>query len=325
MTEKRQLAEQLAKIICDYRKGEIAAPDGDHVERWIDQFPAGVRKDILQELVNVFGKVYASKKNVVAFLMSLAKNKDLAGDDPATFWKTANLLRLQTAGNSQNDMLALFDGVLTAAYGFGIAECGSDEPTYVYLDDGLFSGGRIKSDLIKWLAATAPKKCTVHVITIALHALGKYFAENDIKKAAGEADKDIDLHWWRAIFFEDRKTYMYDSDVLRPTLIPPEAAAYVATLGAAPILRTPGSTGKLGLFSSDQARMLLEQEFLKAGVRVRDMCPYLNAYMRPLGCSLMKTTGFGSLFVTHRNCANNTPLALWAGDPWYPLFPRKTN
>ena len=68
-----------------------------------------------------------------------------------------------------------------------------------------------------------------------------------------------------------------------------------------------------------------EQEFLKAGVRVRTLCPYFNEYMRPLGSNLMKTLGLGSLFVTYRNCANNTPLVLWAGDPWYPLFERKTN
>jgi hypothetical protein len=125
--------------------------------------------------------------------------------------------------------------------------------------------------------------------------------------------------------FEDRKAYMTNSDVLRPTIIPPEAQAYVDSLGAEPILRVPGGKSPLDIFTSDTSRILLEQEFLKAGVIVREQCPYLNSYMRPLGCSLMKTTGFGSMMVTYRNCANNTPLALWAGDPWYPLFPRKTN
>ncbi len=39
----------------------------------------------------------------------------------------------------------------------------------------------------------------------------------------------------------------------------------------------------------------------------------------------LETLGFGSLVVTFRNCPNNAPLALWVGDPWYPLFPRTTN
>ena len=92
-----------------------------------------------------------------------------------------------------------------------------------------------------------------------------------------------------------------------------------------PHLRTPGQVGGKGIFSSDEARQLLEEEFLKAGVRIRQMCPNLNKYQRPLGNMLLETLGFGSLIVTFRNCPNNAPLALWAGDPWHPLFPRTTN
>lgn len=321
----KELAEKLAQLIRGYRKGEIAEPDVDHVQRWVSQFPAGKQDALLAELTHVLGTTYVTKAQVVKFLTALAKNEKVTGEDAAAFWRSANFLRLQTAGNSQNDMLELFDGALKKAHGFGLDECGSKEPQFVYLDDALFSGGRIKSDLSQWIKGTAPKKADVAVIVIGVHCLGEWFASKDIKKAADEAGKEIEVEWWRAITFEDRKAYMYNSDVLRPTLIPAAAKDYVDSLGAAQILRTPGSTGKLGLFSSDEARILLEQEFLKAGVRVRQHCPYLNTYMRPLGCSLMKTTGFGSLLVTHRNCANNTPLALWAGDPWYPLFPRKTN
>jgi hypothetical protein len=40
---------------------------------------------------------------------------------------------------------------------------------------------------------------------------------------------------------------------------------------------------------------------------------------------VLQTVGFGALIVTFRNCANNCPLGFWVDDPWYPLFPRKTN
>lgn len=126
---------------------------------------------------------------------------------------------------------------------------------------------------------------------------------------------------------EDRKAYMANADVLRPTAIPADAATaeYVAGLKLDPVFRTPGQVGALGFFSSETGRFLLEQQFLVSGVQVRAVCPHLNAYMRPLGNSVMGTTGFGSMIVTYRNCPNNAPLVLWAGDPWYPLFPRKTN
>lgn len=92
-----------------------------------------------------------------------------------------------------------------------------------------------------------------------------------------------------------------------------------------PHLRIAGQVGGHGIFSNDANRQLLEQEFLKAGIQIRQMCPHLGVTQRPLGHMSLDTLGFGSLLVTFRNCPNNAPLALWAGDPWIPLFPRTTN
>jgi hypothetical protein len=102
-------------------------------------------------------------------------------------------------------------------------------------------------------------------------------------------------------------------------------AEYVQALRYPVMLRTPGNLGENGFYSSEEGRDVLEQEFLKAGLHIRSICPYLNEFQRPLGNTVLDTLGFGSLFVTFRNCPNNAPLALWAGAPWYPLFPRKTN
>ena len=78
-------------------------------------------------------------------------------------------------------------------------------------------------------------------------------------------------------------------------------------------------------FSSEEGRDVLEQELLVAGAKIRDLCPQLNKYQRPLGNMILETLGFGSTIVTFRNCPNNAPLAFWAGNPWYPLFERKIN
>lgn len=321
----QEVCERIATIIADYREGEVPSPDAAHVKRWIGQFPQAARGPLLAETAHILDKTYMGEAMVKRFLKRVVKHKKLVGEDPVSYWRGVRFLRLQQAGDSQRDMLALFDKALRKACGLSIDECGANPHIFAYLDDALFSGGRVGGDLSRWIAAEAPKKATVAVMVMAVHSLGEYFAGNDIKKAADAAGKTIDVKWWRAMTIEDRKAYMAASDVLRPTEIPPEAKAYVDGLGAAPVLRTGGQVGPLGLFTSGEARRLVEQEFLKAGVEVRKRCPLLPAQMRPLGCTLMKTTGFGSMFVTHRNCANNTPLVLWAGDPWYPLFPRRTN
>jgi hypothetical protein len=127
--------------------------------------------------------------------------------------------------------------------------------------------------------------------------------------------------------FENRKAYITNSDVLCPATISPDLAiqGYLASLGKTPLLRTVGGNSPVGVFSGEAGRHLLEQEFLAAGVRVRGMCPYFDKFMRPLGRMLFESFGFGSTIVTYRNCPNNAPLVFWAGNPWYPLFPRKNN
>lgn len=328
MAERKELLDLLVYRISDYRLGEIAAINAPHVDRWVRQFSADVQEPLLAELAHVFDKTYFSRKDVTEFLSAVAVNPKLTGGDPVAFWRDTGILDIQTAGNSQRDMLTLLDKALQQTCGIKIAECGKGTvDQYVYIDDVLFSGGRIKSDLTEWIKNSAPQNSNLHIITIAFHRLGQWRTEGAITDLARTVGKVINLTWWRVFEVEDRKAYMASADVLRPTGIPVDdaSAKYIAGLKLQPIFRMPGQVGALGFFTSEAGRSLLEEQFLISGVRVRGLCPNLNKYMRPLGNSVMGTTGFGSMIVTYRNCPNNAPLVLWAGNPWYPLFPRKTN
>lgn len=328
MTTRKELLERVVEQIADYREGEIASMGTAHVDKWVRQFAGASQEPILAELGHVFSKTYFTRKTVADFLSQIAVSKELTGGDPKEFWKNVKVLQLQTAGNSQRDMLSIFDKALQNTFGSKVADCGGNAPdTFLYIDDVLFSGGRIRHDVVKWIKEAAPQQAKLAIVTIANHLLGEWRTGKDIADAAKEAGKSINVTWWRVFQIEDRKAYMTNSDVLRPTMTPADAAtaAYVQGLNLEPVFRTPGQVGGLGFFSSENGRALLEQQFLVSGVGVRAMCPYLNIYMRPLGNSMMGTTGFGSMIVTYRNCPNNAPLVLWAGNPWYPLFPRKTN
>lgn len=321
------LLASIAATIADYRKGEISPPDAAHVDRWVNQFDPTVQDPLLAELDHVLKKTYITKPEVETFLSSLVTNAELAGTSTCDFWKSANFLSIQGGGNSQREMLRMFDQTLRATCGIGIDQCGSADGPYIYLDDVVFTGNRVKNDLINWLNSSAPASAKVHVIVIAFHRGGQYYAKTQIDEACAAASKTLAINWWRCLEIEDRKSYINDSDVLRPSSLPSDALtqAYIKTLKYQPVIRQGTSVGKNKFFSSDAGRCLLEQEMLKAGLRIRSKCPYLNAYQRPLGNMVLESLGFGSLVVTFRNCPNNAPLALWAGDPWYPLFPRKTN
>lgn len=326
MSERASLLESIADTISDYREGDIDSPTPEHVERWIHQFGEGEQLPILREMDHVLQRTYFSRKETIRFLAGLFQTKKLVGDDPCVFWKSVKFLDIQGGGASQKEMLALFEKILKDKCGFGTDNCGDGPTTFVYLDDAMFSGGRVSHDLSGWIANDAPDGATLHVIVIATHQ-SSYYNRNKVDEAIRSSGKSIKATWWHAIDLEDRKKYTDASDVLRPISIPtdPAVQAYVSSLRYPPQLRNPGQVGGLGIFSSDGGRQILEQEFLKAGVRIREMCPNFDRYQRPLGRMLLDTLGFGSMIVTFRNCPNNAPLALWAGDPWYPLFPRSTN
>jgi hypothetical protein len=327
VSKRSDLLESIAGTIADYRAGEIDALTAEHVETWVAQFDGEVQEPILGEVDHVLKQTYISKSAVQEFLSSLLKNEGLAGGDPCSFWTTVTYLNIQGGGNSQREMLEMFDELLRTECDFGIDDCNGASDAFLYLDDGIFSGNRIRNDITSWIKSEAPEHAKVKVVTIALHRGGQYYAKTGIDSAAQAVGKKIDVQWWRSVEIEDRKSYINSSDVLRPTSLPDDELTqeYVQGLKYAPILRKPGSVGNNKFFSSEGGRHLLEQEFLKVGTRIRSMCPNLNVYQRPLGNMVLETLGFGSLLVTFRNCPNNCPLAFWVGDPWYPLFPRKTN
>ena len=328
MSERDDLLASIAHTMRDYRSGEVASPTPAHVDRWIGQFDIEVQLPMLREMDHALHRTYFSLEKVTAFLRGLIKTEKLVGTDPCGFWRGVNFFDIQAGGNSQTEMLALFNELLQENYGFGVAQCGGGgSSVFVYLDDAIFTGNRVRRDLVAWIRDEAPNDVVLHIVSIALHSGGQYYANGCINKAAVSAEKRVDVTWWRAIELEDRRYYSDTADVLRPTGIPedPAVQAYVRAMKYEPTLRRPGNIGGNKLFSSDEGKNLLEQEFLKAGALIRQLCPNLGATQRPLGHITLDTLGFGSLMVTFRNCPNNAPLALWVGDPWYPLFPRTTN
>ena len=158
MASSPTLSAALARIIADYRAGEIATPDAAHVDRWISQFPTAVRDPILTELLHVFGRTYFTRANFQTFIDSIVTNTKFTGPNPGQFWRGVKVLNLQTAGNSQKDMIALLAESLQRQCGLALTSCGVTPHTYLYLDDVLFSGGRIRSDLVNGSPAPRPPR-----------------------------------------------------------------------------------------------------------------------------------------------------------------------
>ncbi len=336
MSERNELLALLAATIQDYRAGDLAPRTRDDVDRWIRQFPEGIQVPLLREMGHVLNQTYFTKANVSEFFSKLIGHKALAGDTPCEYWQKAHFLDIQQQGHSQTEIRQVFGEGLLDQCGLEIDSCGADGGDYVYLDDVLFTGGRIGSDLSAWIVNDAPAKGTVHVVVIAAHRFGEWKCSERLKQEAAAADKTLTFNFWAAVRIENRKSNTAVSEVLWPAVVPQDdaLAAYLAAETKFPFEpRKPGGKLEHPIFSSEDGRQLLEGELLLAGMRIRSFSENPSKALRPLGFSPFGL-GFGSMIATYRNCPNNVPLALWWGDPdagaghpfsrWYPLLPRKT-
>jgi len=323
MTEQSILIQQLISIVGDYKSGKIAPFDEAHVNRWLSQFPAESQLPLLSELNHVLNRTYLRKSEISNFF----KDQLITPNVLTGIFLNTSLLDIQGGGNSQRDCIEMFNADLHAATAKFVTINSENAEHYLYLDDVIFSGQRMRTDIANWLNTSAPQKCSLYIVTHTMHRLSLWFSENFIKDKITTSRKQITLKFIYKELIEDRLFYTYSSDVLRPVANNWNVAItnYISGLTKPPIYRQPGSVGGKAFFSSDQGRQLLENEFLAAGAHIREICKHFSVNHRPLGYMKLESLGFGTMIVSYRNCPNNAPLALWAGDPWYPLFPRSNN
>jgi hypothetical protein len=330
---REQLLQSIADRIKDYRQEEIPPRTPGDVDRWVRQFSGLAQEAILAEMDHVLSRVYITLKDCEKSLARVVASAKLALPSPGEFWRKANFLQIQDKGESQRVMLSLFEEAMKKEIGLTLAECGSPDGPYFYLDDCFFTGTHVRWNVIDWVKTDqAPKVAKVHILTLAIHKGRVQYTKNKIQQEARSVNKDITAEkWWRVLTLADCSCDG-ETECLHPTSYPQDdphvqrLLTALAHYGHAARARTSPTTTANKVFSSEAGRGVLEQEFLKAGARIKyELCPHLKENHWPLGYDVFKCVGFGSLLVTYRNCPNNCPLVLWAGDPWFPLFPRKTN
>jgi hypothetical protein len=332
MSEREELLVSVANVISTYRNTDLNKPTPEHVDRWLRQFTPDQQLPFLREFDYVIKKTFIARNDMQDFLCNLVIHQNLVGDNPTTYWSSANFLSIQRNGQSQNEMLKLFSICLRDECGLDLYNCGNDGGDFIYLDDVIFSGSRVGNDLEPWIINDAPQSATVHVIVASFHTGGQFMVEKRLKDVIAQSGKRIAVKYWRALEIENRKSCKNISGVLWPTAIPDvaEVQDYMAQPARFPFEPRQPSAVPTQPFSSEAGRQVLESEFLIAGAKIWAMSENPKPSMRPLGFSPFGV-GFGSMIVTYRNCPNNCPLAMWWGDPeatsgalhWYPLLQRE--
>ena len=320
----------LHDIIRDYRNDDGLFISHQTIARWISQFNKESRYIILSELIHIFKNLYISKSKINNFITKVATSNKLTNNNPISYWSNVSLLSIQQDGESQKHLVKLLKDEILKKFNINVPINDFTKSKYFYIDDFLFSGKKLKTDL-SYLFRTLSNPATLTIGYIGFFTSGKYHIDKWIKE---NNPNNIEISYRCTAILENRTNRPLSSSVLLPTddiLQYNNAHAYLQIQEKYFLRNQSHTINSSSIFSNEEHKKILEKEFTLAGLKINNTIKEHNKKIlwKPLGISAWGGFGFRALVSTYRNCPNNTPLALWWGEwehnsIWYPLFPRKT-
>lgn len=338
--KKSELIRSIYLLAKDFREDDFGGFNEEHINYWIDQFKESDQIPILKEMKYILENDYVSKVKAAEFIESILTDSRVNLNFKTDF-NSIKFLDIQRKGSSQKELLELVNEIAGDRFGIDIEECGSTPVKYIYVDDCLFSGNTVFYDIDNWVKTEDISNTEIIFFFLGVYSFGEHYLTKRLKPLLNK--RNIKFTIWRLKTFENRPWKPDAYQCCWPDAITNNKAldVYIEELkdfcedkGWEPRLFHPGSSQfDEKLFSSLDNRLIVEKAFLEAGLQIRGFCKFPKRTMRPLGYENLESLGFGSMFITYRNIANNCPLALWWGGPneqppldkWYPLFPRKVN
>ena len=348
--QKDIIEKEIAEIIKDFRQSSVGIEINQaHVHKWVSQFNPDVQDTILEETLHILKKWYFGRDKISLFLNEIMnylklENKNATDADP---FKGICFLDIQESGKSQIQLIEILKDEANKKYGCSIRTGNpGQENYYVYLDDGLYTGSRLRKD-IKRCLQTIPEGSHIDVIYLIACRSGMDFSKSVLEKVCKTKNIKLNIHRWREICNNKTITRINNVTSYEPVqecLWPssrlaklPEVSSYIEKLERVNgkkvyyVFRNARYQYTEGIFSNLENRDIVEEEFLKKGIAItKNIQDHKGLYL--LGYNLTPSFGFGSFCATDLNISNTCPIVLWWGnviekgnelDCWYPLLPRR--
>ena len=209
--QKNIIEKEIAEIIKDFRQSSVGIEINQaHVHKWVSQFNPDVQDTILEETLHILKKWYFGRDKISLFLNEIMnylklENKNATDADP---FKGICFLDIQESGKSQIQLIEILKDEANKKYGCNIRTGNpGQENYYVYLDDGLYTGSRLRKD-IKRCLQTIPEGSHIDVIYLIACRSGIDFSKSVLEKVCKTKNIKLNIHRWREIC--NNKTIYHD-------------------------------------------------------------------------------------------------------------------
>ena len=295
-----------------------------HIKQWINQFEIFEQDFIASIVIKLLENRYITKKEEVEFIDELFENQSLKIDGTMPL-----PLQIQGNGKSQKHLVQHYQKVFSEH-----PKITYSQDRVIYLDDFIFSGGRIYQDLTNWIPRQE-KSHKIYVGVIGCHSSTwqtKKKLKNKIFDNNQKNNLNSSLIFLDCTELENKLSKRNESDVLWPMQKIFQTEEYKKYEVPNFKYRDGFIETPYNLFKNNDERVRFENIFLKYGFKIIERCKATNSTTKPLGNCHFDGYGFGGLIFNYRNCPNNTPLIFWWGsgdinklhlyNQWHPLMPR---
>lgn len=347
----------IANILADYRAGEIPQITPSDVKAWIEQFAFQTNPEKVLFSVgikDIFSRYYYSQEEVELGIRTFLQNRIIFGELPTIGIQSVVLIdSKQKFGNSHQELTVLTRKIIKELYNIDVRGEG-ESAHYIYVDDCLFSGNRIIKGLKKINESMQFHDCRIIIYCHAIHSDSIEYVNEELKKLFSH--KRVNITITQSIILDNRRSTESRVECIWPKKFRSSHIdlwqAYLETTRSAKnparklIFCYPNRPIEERVYHSTDARKVVEHHLLIAGINILANHYSLNQpncnkvqtgdidnyqyCVRPLGFDKLKGLGFGSIYFSYRNVANNCPTAFWYdgaldNSSWLPLLKRKTD
>lgn len=349
----KNIYESISTKLADYRLGEIPRITPKNVNEWIDQFSFDNvnEKEMLLEGINCLVSNYYFRKSQVTQGLTNFLKEYVFTQNNLTKGLDISFLSHQRFGSSQDDMVQLTREICRDSFNYEL-HLDKEADLIVYLDDCAYTGRRVKGELKEKMNSLQVNKNTHFLFYFfAMHKQTLLYLKKEISEFMDSIGGDSSM------FKIDQSKILHNSrdkygklDVLVPRkeLLDDGCNAKIKEwINYLHNLRKENGNNETAIywpndyppnedvFTDLHLRKFTERKLIETGAELLlkinpDPNKKGEKSIRPLGFDYPLTLGFGAMYLSYRNIANNCPIAFWldgdkCGIKWKPLLPRKSS